>query len=547
MDKNKIYQAGEQIGELVQKAIDTQDFSQLSKTISEVIGQAADGLEDLVKDTVKETAKNAGNKNYGNSAGNAAGRNSGREKTYGAAGRNAGQENINGASGSNRGQEYSWGSQYRAASGKEAAERIRKNLSEQQKKRAEQGQPIFQVRRAPGLFTGRVQQVTGYSGVGLFGLLTLVGFSIESGAMSQGNAPVGTLFFGGLLALSAFNAYRGHIKVGRAKRFQRYEDIMGDRTFIEVRELADGIGKSEEYVRKDLAKMVEKGFFPEGHLDQTGSWLITSKESYQQYLAAQRSYEQRSRQAKNVETAAKERQSAKKETPASENPFARGAVSLDGKDLPPECRKLIEDGNRYIAFIHECNDRLPGEEISDKLDRLEQVITRIFQEVARRPQLAPELRKMMNYYLPTTQKLLDAYCSLEEQHVSGTNIDKTKKEIEDALDTINRAFETLLDGFFEHTSWDISSDISVLNSMFAQEGLTGTTIREQMNGDAGGKTGKEQKEEMAAGAASTAASVASAAKRKPELSFGAAQTAGKILDAMGGAAAAAPEPEKDEE
>ena len=123
---------------------------------------------------------------------------------------------------------------------------------------------------------------------------------------------------------------------------------------------------------------------------------------------------------------------------------------------------------------------------------------------------------MMSYYLPTIEKLLDAYCTLEEQNMSGPNIDKTKLEIEDALDTINKAFETLLDGFFEHTSWDISSDISVLNSMLAQEGLTGETIHGQ----------------------ETAAN-----KPSPELSFGPEQTAGKILDAMGGAAAAAPAPE----
>ena len=145
---------------------------------------------------------------------------------------------------------------------------------------------------------------------------------------------------------------------------------------------------------------------------------------------------------------------------------------------------------------------------------------------------------MMSYYLPTTQKLLDAYCALDEQHVSGTNIDKTKREIEEALDTINKAFENLLDGFFEHTSWDISSDISVLNTMFAQEGLTGDSIRDQVGGSAAsagakedGQTGTEQK--------------TGNTPRKPELSFGAAQTAEHILDAMGGAAAAAPEPDKE--
>ena len=52
------------------------------------------------------------------------------------------------------------------------------------------------------------------------------------------------------------------------------------------------------------------------------------------------------------------------------------------------------------------------------------------------------------------------------------NNEKTKKEIEDTLDTINQAFEKLLNSFFEERAMDISSDISVLHSMLAQEGLT---------------------------------------------------------------------------
>jgi 5-bromo-4-chloroindolyl phosphate hydrolysis protein len=89
---------------------------------------------------------------------------------------------------------------------------------------------------------------------------------------------------------------------------------------------------------------------------------------------------------------------------------------------------------------------------------------------------------MMSYYLPTTSKLLDAYCELDEQPVAGQNIESTKKEIENALDTINTAFENLLDSLFEEKAWDISSDISVLNTMLAQEGLTGNDFLKNQRG-----------------------------------------------------------------
>ena len=77
----------------------------------------------------------------------------------------------------------------------------------------------------------------------------------------------------------------------------------------------------------------------------------------------------------------------------------------------------------------------------------------------------------MDYYLPTTVKLLKAYEELDGQPVQGENIVNSKKEIEDTLDTLNTAYEKILDNLFQDTAWDVSSDISVLQTLLAQEGL----------------------------------------------------------------------------
>ena len=98
---------------------------------------------------------------------------------------------------------------------------------------------------------------------------------------------------------------------------------------------------------------------------------------------------------------------------------------------------------------------------------------KIFNRVEQHPELVEDLGKFMDYYLPTTVKLLKAYEELDAQEVQGENITGSKREIEQTLDTIEQAFENLLDSFFEKAAWDISSDISVLHNMFAQEGLTG--------------------------------------------------------------------------
>lgn len=87
------------------------------------------------------------------------------------------------------------------------------------------------------------------------------------------------------------------------------------------------------------------------------------------------------------------------------------------------------------------------------------------------PETISDVRKLMDYYLPTTIKLLEAYQDLDAQPVEGENIRVSKREIEDTLDTLNHAFEKILDDLFHRTAWDVSSDISVLNTMLAREGL----------------------------------------------------------------------------
>ena len=132
--------------------------------------------------------------------------------------------------------------------------------------------------------------------------------------------------------------------------------------------------------------------------------------------------------------------------------------------------EVIEEGKSYVRLIRQCNDEIPGEEMSDKLDRLETLVTRIFDQVEKEPELASELRRMLSFYLPTTKKLLEAYRDLDKQP-DLSNITQTKREIEAAVDNINEAFEKFLDELFREKAWDIQSDISVLHTMMKQDGL----------------------------------------------------------------------------
>lgn len=462
MAKNDWYEAGEEIRNLVQDAVERQDYSQLSSTITNVVNRTVDGFQTALKESLNGgSGQEENRKTYQDAANRIK-----REMEYRQ--RQPEQQYGEGQSG----QQYR-GRQPEQYGGQQSEQYRGRQYRGGQQSSGHELRPVRGEKlKVPGQLTGTVMAWTGYSFSGMFGLalaiLGVIGYTTGVG-LATVYGILGVLF-GGSLCIGI----RGSRRLGLAGRFRRYMGLLKDRTYCTVEELASGTGKSIGYVKKDLKKMIRRGFFPEGHLDRKETCLMTDHETYQQYLLTQQEYDRRieedqsgKKNQRNGNGKTAERDPEEKY--GAETPESREA----GERLSRECRELLDEGNRYIRHIHECNDRIPGEEISAKLDRLELVVTRIFREVERRPELAPELRKMMNYYLPTTQKLLDAYCDLDAQTIRGQNIEATKKEIEDALDTINTAFENLLDGFFENTAWDISSDISVLHTMFAQEGLTG--------------------------------------------------------------------------
>ncbi|MDO4730789.1 MAG: 5-bromo-4-chloroindolyl phosphate hydrolysis family protein [Clostridia bacterium] len=133
--------------------------------------------------------------------------------------------------------------------------------------------------------------------------------------------------------------------------------------------------------------------------------------------------------------------------------------------------KIIKSGIEFAKKIHEANIAIENDILSEQISRLEEVCLKITDFITENPSKASRVRKFMNYYLPTTMKLLDSYDTLEEQEVNGKNINETMKSIEDAMGTIVLAFERQLDSLFEDAAMDISTDISVLENMLEQEGL----------------------------------------------------------------------------
>ena len=118
------------------------------------------------------------------------------------------------------------------------------------------------------------------------------------------------------------------------------------------------------------------------------------------------------------------------------------------------------------------NDSIEGEVISAKLFQLENLLKEIFDRIKEHPEQMSQMQKFMNYYLPTTLKLVQAYSEFDSISAPGEDIISAKAEIEKTLDTINKAFVELLNNLFRDSVFDVTTDAQVLQTMLAKEGLT---------------------------------------------------------------------------
>ena len=133
--------------------------------------------------------------------------------------------------------------------------------------------------------------------------------------------------------------------------------------------------------------------------------------------------------------------------------------------------QLVRHGQEMLSQIRDENDKIPDPELSAKMDQLETISNQIFMTVTDKPEKAPQIRRFMDYYLPTVLKMLTNYRKLDEREVTGENATKTKKRVEEAMDIVLGAFVKQHDQLYQNEMLDVTSDISVLETMLKQDGL----------------------------------------------------------------------------
>jgi len=220
--------------------------------------------------------------------------------------------------------------------------------------------------------------------------------------------------------------WAGRRKRSSLMRYSRYLLVLEDREAVSVEELARTLGYSRRRVEQDLEKMIDQGYF-----------------GGKAYLHRELGYLLRGGNA--------------------------AAVLQQQEKVQPVADEMETEYTAILRKIRLANDRIEDEVLSAKIDRIEEVTAGIFRAVEQEPEKKNRIQTFLNYYLPTTQKLLDSYAEFEKAGVEGENLRQAKQRIEATMDKIVEGFEHQLDELYRADAMDVDSDIRVMETMLRRD------------------------------------------------------------------------------
>ena len=261
-----------------------------------------------------------------------------------------------------------------------------------------------------------------------------VGFCIAGDLMSEAHRGYGVDFDDffaslGFLGAGGLMFFRGRYLNKMSRRSQRYILAIGNTDAMPIDEIAKRVNRKPAQAEKELQKLIDKGYLGEdAYIDHERGYFLRFGATLE------------------------EEEPAVREAPAQPTP------------------KEVQEGySGILRNIRHANDRIADPVLSRKIDRLEQVSAQIFKEVEEHPAKRNSIHTFFDYYLPTTQKLLDTYADFEETGVEGENLREAKERIEQTMDLIVAGFEHQLDQLYSSDAMDVASDIKVMEAMLKRD------------------------------------------------------------------------------
>jgi len=269
----------------------------------------------------------------------------------------------------------------------------------------------------------------------IFGAVALfVGFCIAGDFMSEALQGYGVDLDDFFAALSFLGAggimfFRGRYLNKMSRRSQRYILAIGNTDAMPIDEIAKRVNRKPAQAEKELQKLIDKGYLGEdAYIDHERGYFLRFGATLEE-----------------------------------EEPVVREAP------VQPTPKEVQEGYSGILRNIRHANDRIADPVLSRKIDRLEQISAQIFKEVEEHPEKRNSIHTFFDYYLPTTQKLLDTYADFEETGVEGENLREAKERIEQTMDLIVAGFEHQLDQLYSTDAMDVASDIKVMEAMLKRD------------------------------------------------------------------------------
>ncbi|MCI2058345.1 MAG: 5-bromo-4-chloroindolyl phosphate hydrolysis family protein [Oscillibacter sp.] len=275
-------------------------------------------------------------------------------------------------------------------------------------------------------------------------ILRIAGLIVAAAGLYLAAGPAGAALAGqmagavwGLLKYLALTAgglamfFSGLAMERSIRRYNQYLRVIGALDAVPVEQLASKLGYSEKQVIRDLQRMIEKGCFGDT------AYLNMEQRCFFRSGQADAAFQQRRREEQS-----------------------------------PPPREAEEGYSGILRNIRRANDQIADPELSAKIDRLEEIATKIFRAVEEDPQKRGRIDTFLNYYLPTTQKLLDSYAEFESTGVEGENLRAAKENIKKTMDSVVAGFAHQLDELYKADAMDVNSDIRVMETMLRRDTST---------------------------------------------------------------------------
>ena len=170
------------------------------------------------------------------------------------------------------------------------------------------------------------------------------------------------------------------------------------------------------------------------------------------------------------------RQEQEKARQAEEERIRREKASMIPLTGNQEADNVILRGQEMLKTIREENSAIPDETLSAQMDTLADKCDQILRTVSEAPSKAPHVRKFINYYLPTTLKVLANYRTMQQRGVSYSEMSQARDSAVRCMNMVLTACQKQIDALHKENMLDISTDIDVMEQMLKRDGYVENEI-----------------------------------------------------------------------